>query len=321
MVTIKKLVYSLVYLPLMLGVLYSCDNSMEDPSLQVQSSEVESTEMYQTQSAQGSRVSDLTGWNLVIDQGKSYGFKLYEKDGNYLQKVNLQSGAYLSVWTTRATANKDLPSSPLFPRTSMQTFWNKKPSKTLSVTNCQFFIPQDNTDTGTKPCPLAYPVKNSGSVLSTGSANEDQIPKRKLGISTSTKEAWMASYSNTSNVSSDVSSSLQSPTVIVGTDPFLDTQRKADYKIGRTMMGIKDQNGDGKKEVIYILTGNYKQPDAVSILTSLGCLPSDIMMLDGHFSAQMMAEGVDYYSSLFFAGTSVKKSRRNVPCVIYVRHK
>ena len=131
----------------------------------------------------------------------------------------------------------------------------------------------------------------------------------------------MASYSNSSNVSSDVSSSLQSPTVIVGTDPFLDTQRKADYKIGRTMMGIKDQNGDGKKEVVYILTGNYKQPDAVSVLTSLGCLSSDIMMLDGHFSAQMMAEGVDYYSSLFFAGTSVKKSRRNVPCVIYVRHK
>ena len=317
--TIKKLVYSLVYLPLIVGAFCSCDNSMEDPRLQVQSSEVESTEMYQTRSVQGSRVSDLTGWNLVIDQGKSYGFKLYEKDGNYLQKVNLQSGAYLSVGTTRAVPNKELPSSPLFPRTSMQTFWNKKPSKTLSVTNCQFFIPKDDQDTGTKPCPLAYPVKNSGSILSTGSANNDQIPKRKLGISTPTKEAWVASYSNTSNVSSNVIVSLQSPTVIVGTDPFLDTKRRADFKIGRTMIGIKDQNGDGKKEVVYILTGNYTQPGAVSVLTSLGCLSSDIMMLDGHFSAQMMAEGVDYYSSVVVSG--IRQTRRNIPCVIYVRHK
>ena len=87
------------------------------------------------------------------------------------------------------------------------------------------------------------------------------------------------------------------------------------------MIGIKDQNGDGKKEVVYILTGNYTQPGAVSVLTSLGCLSSDIMMLDGHSSAQMMAEGIDYYSSLFFVGASVTKSRRNVPCVIYVRHK
>ena len=36
MVTIKKLVYSLVYLPLIVGAFCSCDNSMEDPRLQVQ---------------------------------------------------------------------------------------------------------------------------------------------------------------------------------------------------------------------------------------------------------------------------------------------
>ena len=84
------------------------------------------------------------------------------------------------------------------------------------------------------------------------------------------------------------------------------------------MIGIKDQNGDGKKEVVYILTGNYTQPGAVSV-TSLGCLSSDIMMLDGHFSAQMMAEGVDCYSSVVVSG--IRQTRRNIPCVIYVRHK
>lgn len=93
----------------------------------------------------------------------------------------------------------------------------------------------------------------------------------------------------------------------------------ANFKIGRTMIGIKDQNGDGKKEVVYILTGNYTQPGAVSVLTSLGCLSSDIMMLDGHSSAQMMAEGVDYYSSVVVS--SIRQTRRNIPCVIYVRHK
>lgn len=137
-----------------------------------------------------------------------------------------------------------------------------------------------------------------------------------MGINTSSKEAWVASYQNNSNDASIVSSHLQSPTVIVGTDPYLDKTRKPAFKIGRTMIGILDQDGDGKKEVLYILTGGYKQSDAVDVLTSLGCLSEDIIMLDGHYSSQMMAQGVDYYSSVYLLS-----KRRNVPCVFYVVHR
>lgn len=209
-----------------------------------------------------------------------------------------------------------MPSSPLFPRTSIEKFWNKRPSKTLTVTNCQFFVPKDDTDTGSAACPLSYPIKNRGVVISIGSTNDDGISKRKLGINTSTREAWVASYSNSSNDASAVASHLQSPTVIVGTDPYLD-ERRPSWSIGRNMIGIKDQNGDGKKEVLYILTGVYSQSSAVNVLTGLGCNPNDIIMLDGHNSVQMRTEGVDYYSGIM----GYWKTRRNVPCVLYVRHR
>lgn len=288
----------------------SCTNSMDEPTLSIEGK-------LENRDTRAILTSDLDGWNMVINEGDSYGYKLYEQNGNYLQKINLQMGAYLSVGTTSKTANPSLSSSPLFSRTSMQVFWNQRPTKTLSVTNCQFFIPQDDVNTGTAACPLSYPVKNGGIIISTGSTNNDGIPKRKLGINTSTREAWVASYSNESNDASTVASHLQSPTVIVGTNPYLDSTRKPSWAIGRTMVGIKDQNEDGKKEVLYILTGVYTQSSATEILTGLGCLKNDIIMLDGHYSSQMIAKNVDFYSSVIGIG----KKRRNVPCVLYVRYR
>lgn len=262
--------------------------------------------------------SDIPGWSLVINEGDSYGYKLYEKDGDYLQKINLKMGSSLVIATIRPQPNGKIPSSPLFPRASMEVFWNSRPQKALSVTNCQFFIPavNDDIDTGTKAGPLSYPVKYEGAVRSTGSANDDGIPKRKFGINTASKEAWIAPYQNSSNKASAVIRNLQSPTVIVGTDPYQDNTRYGRISMGRTMIGIYDQDRDGKNEVIYVFTGSCSQTAAIKVLTSLGCSKDNVLMLDGHYSSQMMAEGVDYYSSFYGL-----KNRRNIPCVFYVVHK
>ena len=45
-----------------------------------------------------------------------YGFKVYEKNGNYLQKVNLSMGAIITNGFGSSYYNEALPESPLYKR-------------------------------------------------------------------------------------------------------------------------------------------------------------------------------------------------------------
>jgi lipoprotein len=321
MAKLKKVIFGLFVAMFAVVALSSCNKDNDEEYVTSATENVEPM-LYAQSSTMRAGKSDLPGWNLSIDQGSNYGYKLYERSGDYLQKVNLKSGAYLEVIQTQGQYNSSIPTSPLFPRRSLQYFWNVRSSNALSVCNFQFFIPYDDVDTGTTPCPLAYPVKNGNKVLSTGSANDDGIPKRMLSINTATRQAWISSYSNSSNDGRTVANYLKAPTVFVGTDPFLDNNRSGDWSLGRTMIGIKDQDRDGKKEVIYILTGVYFQGSAAQVLIDLGCSRSDIIMFDGHHSSQMMASGVDYFSGVFSNGVfGVAGARRNLPCALFVKHR
>jgi hypothetical protein len=302
----KFLIFSSALLLIFVGVLFtSCEKSdivsdqlvLEKSPLLVQNNSSSSMQRV---------AADPSDWTLIVDYG-SHGFKLFQKGSDYVQKINLDAGAYIRIrCSTPAQSNSSLPSSPLFYRRSLQTFWDYRPTNTMSVTNGPFFW-YDNTPGGTSAVAISYPIKYQGTILSTGSSNQE-FPgnKLKIGIDTNTKEAWIASYNNTSNDPTIVANNLQSPTAFVGLHPVNVSKNKYAL-LNRTMIGIKDQNGDGKNEVIYILTANFSmQSMALNILKTFGCSDSNIIMFDGSGSSQMICGAYSFLSS----------DARNVPCVL-----
>lgn len=138
MAKLKKVIFGLFVAMFAVVALSSCNKDNDEEYVTSATENVEPM-LYAQSSTMRAGKSDLPGWNLSIDQGSNYGYKLYERSGDYLQKVNLKSGAYLEVIQTQGQYNSSIPTSPLFPRRSLQYFWNVRSSNALSVCNFQFF--------------------------------------------------------------------------------------------------------------------------------------------------------------------------------------
>lgn len=263
-------------------------------------------------------IETANDWNLVMDLGASYGYKLY-KNGvfdDYLQKVNLSMGATLQFGFGAESMNSNEIHSPLFKRKLISYFWTNRPAKAISVVNGTFFF-YNKVDIDESSCQMSFPVKNAGILRTTGSDNSKQ-GKRKLGFNFTTQEAWIASYPIMSNDVDNISNCLQSPFVICGYDPdtpeFDESSALAWLKY-RLLIGIKDQDNDTyhKNEVIYILSYCGSISDAKDKLIDLGCSASNIIMLDGSDSSQMIAKDPDNPLAFEF-----NKDARTIPQVIYV---
>ena len=258
-------------------------------------------------------VETSEGWSLNsnLDMGSNYGFKVYEKNGNYLQKVNLSMGAIITNGFGSSYYNEALPESPLYKRKKISHFWSIRPTKALSVTNCAYFGFNDiNIDESNAP--LSFPVKWNNSMLTIGSDNT-QSNKRMLIFSFSNQCAYVQSYNVTQNNPSQINSAIPYTFAICGFSPSGNFQASSLFSLGRTMIGIKDQDGDGKKEVVYILTANALQLSAKSMLEDLGCSSSDIIMFDGHLSTGMIARNPSTGYQVNF-----QIDQRTIPHVIYV---
>lgn len=252
--------------------------------------------------------SDSNGNNFSIDiyyRPKSWsqiqsrkGIKLYHKIGtdHYVQEINLKEGATLKLKEgSDITASASTP-SPNVTRRDLDWYWepNIRPDNVFSVTNCQFFdwVKRE----------LSFPVKDSGIIKSCG-FETDNWPKKKFGINGD--EAWIVDYNNNGNISYNyVSNNLLSPLAFVGYQ--INTPIKNDEIIGRTMIGVRDRDGDIAKETIYILTtSNATKQEAYNILKN-EFSSSDVLILDGGSSSQMTCNGIDYVDS-----------GDNIPSVMY----
>ena len=267
-----------------------------------------------------SSVEENAGWTLVMDLGSSYGYKLYRKTVSvnhkvYLQKVNLSMGAKLQFGFGQMSTNPNLPSSPYFKRKLLSSYWNSKPSKAISVTNCSHFG-FDEVELNEVPTVLCFPVKLNGTLKTTGSYNSNS-DKRKFGFSFSTQEAWISSFNVYTNDQQTIQNNLLSYNVICGYSPDRDEGLASLGTASRFMIGIKDQDNDasGKKEVLYLLTYYGTQSGAKQQLINVGCSSSDIIMLDGSGSAEMIAKNPDDNSATQY---EYHKDYRTIPNVIYV---
>ena len=264
-------------------------------------------------------IETSNGWTLVMDLGSSYGYKLYSKTSGiktvYLQKVNLSMGTKLQFGFGQQISNPSLQNSPYFKRKYISYFWNYKPNKAISVTNCSYFG-YDNVASNEVPALLCHPIKVGGTMKSIGSYNYEGY-KRKIGFNFTTQEAWVAPYEIYTNDVDSITNDLLSSTVICGFSPDRPDNPSSLATLSRFMIGIKDQDNDisGKKEVLYMLTYYGQQSGAKQKLTNLGCSANDIIMLDGSGSAQLIAKDPDSSSSTEY---HYNYNNRTIPNVIYV---
>lgn len=225
----------------------------------------------------------------------SKGVTLYESNdkSDYVQVVDLSQGASIKLLTGQEKGQSQKTASysginPLFQRQSIQNAWNdfsSQNSNAFSISNGAFF----SFNGRDSQVDIAYPLKINDKVFDGYGKNERQNEKSKL-------EIWNDHASITDFDNNDINSIKNSsaPMVIVGLKDTADVRE--DEQIGRTFVGVEDRDNNGTNETFLLLNSSAKtEAEASQILKSFGA--NQVMMLDGHGSTQMMAQGYPYLKS------------------------
>lgn len=231
------------------------------------------------------------GFQLVL---ADLGTKLYKKDysgGNpdFVQLIDLSFGASLHLLygpISKKGKGKGVygGDNPEFESLSLLEFWDgfsTEESDAFCITNGQFFFMQKY------PYKLAYPMKVQGEILTDGFENKF-YPEEKLLL-----EIWehRADIRKASKIEFYASTA---PDIIGGLTE--NANRKGKFHVGRTFIGLDDNNHDGVFETVLIFnTLSASQADAANTLREFGA--DKIMMLDGGGSTQLYCRNKWYVQS------------------------
>lgn len=231
------------------------------------------------------------GFRLVLT---APGVELYQKDypngtPDFVQVVNFSRGASLKLLhggITSAGLGKGVygGDNPTFQKLALEQYWadfaGDNPDAFCVTNGLFFYMPED-------PPPLAFPLKVDGALLTDGYGLEE-YPDQKLML-----EIWPDRL----NISALTPAGLHAssaPNIIAGLTE--EANKRAKKSVGRTFIGIEDQNGDGRYETLLILnTLTALQEKAAQVLRDFGA--QAVMMLDGGGSSQLICRGQSYVAS------------------------
>ncbi len=228
----------------------------------------------------------------LIESGS--GVSLYSKDypggtPDYVLLVNLNKKAGLQFLTgTVGSAGTGSGyyggDNPSYARRSLSDFWTDfsgSNSKAFCVLNGAFFSSNDD------PAQLAFPLKVDGTLASGGGDGGSYEGKQMM------LEIW-SDHAAIQSLSKDALSGSSAPDILAGLSE--DADKGPRDLVGRTFVGVADLNGDGQaEEVLFLVSKTTRQADAASVLRSFGA--SQVMMLDGGDSAQLLCHGQPYVYS------------------------
>jgi hypothetical protein len=210
---------------------------------------------------------------------------LGRNDRDFVQIVDLSQGASLQL---RTAAQKD----DGFERDNIRDVWNSfssENSNAFSISNGAFFDFEFFNWSKRDFAKLAYPLKIGETVFEGYGKSEFPSEKRKF-------EIWSDRVEIT-DFNNEIDSIRESsaPQVIVGLNESVNKDA-FNPGVGRMFVGVRDRDGDGIKETALLLNSEGStQANAAQILRDFGA--SEVMMLDGSESSQMIAEGVEYVAS------------------------
>jgi Phosphodiester glycosidase len=219
---------------------------------------------------------------------------------DYVLMANLKKGATVAPLydtPTPSQASTTTP-SPLFKTKDILSWWNSV-TGVFAVSNLSFFRYDKNTILNGK-ADLPFVLKHNGIIRASG-----------YEITTNTNQRWLSlngTYatigdgplsSTSSNFYTAANGYYSNSTVIGGLHPLNADKGKNSYA-GRTMIGIKDCDGDGLKEAVYVLiTTSATQQQAYDVLRNeFGC--DQTVMFDGSGSSQMKCKNDEKIRSTDF---------------------
>jgi hypothetical protein len=225
------------------------------------------------------------GFKLMMQDA---GVQLFRKNypngtPDYVEVIRLDQGAGIQVLhgaiseprTGKGVYGGD---DPTFFVHTIQNFWNEfssAESDAFCVTNGQFFYMKES------PTRLPFPLKVGGRILSDGYALKD-FPGKKLML-----ELW-DDHVQITPLSQQALYNSTAPDIVAGLAE--DAPKNIKKYVGRTFVGIDDQDRDGKPETIFIFnTQTARQVDAAGVLYDFGA--TQVMMLDGGGSTQLICRG------------------------------
>ena len=225
------------------------------------------------------------GFNLVL---ASTGVQLYRKNytkGNpdFVQIIDLSQGATIEMLQgdiidpREGKGSYGGPDARLLSR-SLPEFWENYAANHPSafcVTNGQFFYIKEY------PTRLPFPLKKSGMLLTDG-YGINEFPGQKLLLELWSDQMDIIPLTDTALYQSSA------PDILGGLTE--EARKSPDRAVGRTFLGISDENKNGTYESLMIFnTKSATQKNAAEVLRSFGA--EKIMMLDGGGSTQLICKG------------------------------
>jgi Divergent InlB B-repeat domain/Carboxypeptidase regulatory-like domain/Bacterial Ig domain/Phosphodiester glycosidase/Glucodextranase, domain B/Bacterial Ig-like domain (group 2) len=219
-----------------------------------------------------------SGYALVRE---AKGIKLFQSGNNFVQRIELCSGASLRMFVGTPGANFS------FTKLGLLDFWNIMGSNKFAAVNGQFF--------GGNPTQLSFGIKQDGNVITQGSALCELLPRGTSICGTYSRtgvydgHAMLFEYSSTQAKIRSIAVSTSGFPLDQSSEPnaILSIDESARNDSTRwTMVGV---SSDGK--VVYLLSSANAQtpPSAGNILRAFGA--SQVMLLDGGGSTQLISQG------------------------------
>ncbi len=234
------------------------------------------TSVAQVASSGASPLKVPVGYQRLLD---TPGIKVFKSQrADYVSIIDLHHAEAIDL-TGKYT---DAPNGKIAPR-SMSQFWqdsirkNTPQRRALVVINGAFFAKYN------QPTGIAFGLKSAGKIISYGyGLNEFPGLNKTIAWNNRTNQARIDDYDRATFNDS------RFPEVVGALDPT--AGKRANRELGRTFIGIKDSNGDGKHETVLVFSSKAaKQIDAVKALQSFGA--TAVVMLDGGGSTGLVIAG------------------------------
>jgi hypothetical protein len=257
------------------------------------------------------------GWTNVTS-GKAV--RLCQKGSLYVQRVDLSGGARVRL----AYQFENGPGSigyanPSFIGRDATEWWSfatanngnnvpvKPAGKIYSVVSGSFF---DGEYAGVPSQRSAFPIKNRGGLLTIGGQSGQGQPLREFRMNDS--DASIVYLANNPLEWNQTYSAIGPFTSVVGLHPGnVDPFPQNLIKIGRSYIGLRDNNGDGKFEwAMFLSTNSATKSEVYAALTTDFGTQVNIQM-DGSGTAQLVSRGTEYVRSS-------DSSRRNFPMAFVI---
>jgi hypothetical protein len=276
-------------------------------------------------------LSAPSGWVMLYSTTNGKGV-CFTKNSNYVVAMNLTAGDIVARplydTPTPSVASATTP-NPTFP-TGDVLYWKTKGTNVFAVSNCSFFAynTQSQNPLGGSTT-LPFVLKRSGSILASGQYLVEEANQRYLVLGKNGPNGFYSeigdnptSYTGTTLYQKSTNfynSNTSNPgnTIIGGLHP-LNADKDKTTATGRTFVGIKDCNGDGYKEALYILVSkSLTQQQAYDILRN-EFLCDQSIMFDGSGSSQLVCKDTELVKSIDANSSTHLYLRRKFPVALQV---